>query len=169
MIKRARLILVLGNSASGKTTLANQLQNVFGSNQCLLLHQDVLRRDVLHADDHAGTPAIDLIADVLLFGASHYPLVVLEGILRRDVYGAMLIQTSQYFDQPSLTYYLDVPFELTWQRNLSKTTPFTRHQLMSWWLANDQLTEKDRILAATETTDNFAMVLKDWQRISQQQ
>ncbi|WP_125766896.1 AAA family ATPase [Lapidilactobacillus wuchangensis] len=160
----SKLILIRGNSASGKTTLANQLQEHFGTAQCLLLHQDVLRRELLHANDHVGSPAIELIADLLAFGARHYPIVILEGILRRDVYGAMLTQASQYFDATSLTYYLDIPFELTWQRNLLKTSPFTMDQLKSWWLLNDQLTENDRLLTALTTANNLTTILSDWQQ-----
>ncbi|MFD1393925.1 AAA family ATPase [Lacticaseibacillus jixianensis] len=45
----ATLILLRGNSASGKTTLANKLAARLPQAQTLVLHQDMLRRDLLHA------------------------------------------------------------------------------------------------------------------------
>lgn len=163
----AKLILLRGNSASGKTTLATQLQAHFGTDQCFVLHQDWIRRELLQANDHPGTPAVALIEDLLDFGARHYQLAILEGILRRDVYGAMLLRASQQFEQPSLVYYLDLPFTQTWQRNLLKARPFTEAQLKSWWLVADQLTSSDRRLTAPTTADNLQQVLNDWQQINQ--
>ncbi|WP_204122857.1 AAA family ATPase [Lacticaseibacillus mingshuiensis] len=49
------LVLLRGNSGSGKTYLANQLQEALGTNACLLISQDVMRREIMHANDHAAT------------------------------------------------------------------------------------------------------------------
>jgi adenylate kinase family enzyme len=84
------LVLIRGNSASGKTVLANKLQQHFGYSRCLLLHQDLIRRNILHADDHVGTPAISLIQTLINYGYNHYSLTILEGILHKDVYDPML-------------------------------------------------------------------------------
>ncbi|WP_257607430.1 hypothetical protein [Weissella sagaensis] len=64
-------ILIRGNSSSGKTVLANELQKYFGYEECLVLHQDNIRRDILHANDHSGTPAIDLIRTLVSCGENH--------------------------------------------------------------------------------------------------
>lgn len=46
----ARLIILRGNSGSGKTTVAKALQKRFGRNT-MLISQDVVRRDMLHVKD----------------------------------------------------------------------------------------------------------------------
>ena len=45
-----KLIVLRGNSGSGKTTVAKELQNKFGNNT-MLLSQDVIRRDILKVKD----------------------------------------------------------------------------------------------------------------------
>lgn len=84
------LVIIRGNSGSGKTYLADKLQQHYSYGDCLLLHQDVIRRDILHANDHLGTPAVELINSMIGFGMEYYPITILEGILREDVYGEML-------------------------------------------------------------------------------
>ena len=41
-----KLIILRGNSGSGKTTIAKELQKKFGKNT-MLISQDVIRRDIL--------------------------------------------------------------------------------------------------------------------------
>lgn len=41
-----KLIILRGNSGSGKTTIAKELQKRFGTNT-MLISQDVIRRDML--------------------------------------------------------------------------------------------------------------------------
>ena len=42
----SKLIMLRGNSGSGKTTIAKELQKHFGRNT-MLISQDVIRRDML--------------------------------------------------------------------------------------------------------------------------
>ena len=44
------IIIIRGNSGSGKTTVAKELCKKLGSD-CMLLSQDVIRRDILHTKD----------------------------------------------------------------------------------------------------------------------
>lgn len=48
-----KLIILRGNSGSGKTTIAKELQNRFGMNT-MLISQDVIRRDMLKVKDGAN-------------------------------------------------------------------------------------------------------------------
>ena len=45
-----KLIILRGNSGSGKTTVAKELQRLFGHNT-MLISQDVVRRDMLCVKD----------------------------------------------------------------------------------------------------------------------
>ncbi|MGK4144550.1 zeta toxin family protein [Weissella paramesenteroides] len=58
-------ILIRGNSGSGKTVLAKQLQQYFGYEDCLLLQQDILRREILHTHDHVGTTTVNLLETLI--------------------------------------------------------------------------------------------------------
>lgn len=145
----ATLVIIRGNSGSGKTSLADALQAHFGSAECLVLHQDVVRRELLHANDQAWTPAVALLADLIRFGEAHYSLVIVEGILRRDVYGEMLHQVVSTWSGPVLTYYLDVPFATCATHNAQR---FDVATLKRWWRPNDVLTASDIRLSQRDIT-----------------
>ena len=55
------LIVLRANSGSGKTTVARALQRQRGRDQLAVISQDVVRREVLWANDRAGNPAIGLM------------------------------------------------------------------------------------------------------------
>lgn len=158
---RPILILIRGNSGSGKTTLANSLQSYFGSANCLLLHQDQIRREILHASDHVGTPAVSLIEVLIKYGLDHYQLTILEGILRKDVYGDMLSETIKKSDCRTLVYYLESSFEETLVYNQTKKEPFAEKLLRHWWRESDYLDEQDIILKSGKTDNFFQKIVTD--------
>lgn len=126
------------------------------------MQQDVLRRGILHANDHPNTPAIDFIKTLVTFGYQHYPLVILEGILRKDVYGEMLINLCKTFQPYALVYYLDVPFETTLKFNSLKEKPFSKEDLKSWWIESDYLTNSDIKLNAVGTDKLKQQIINDY-------
>ena len=65
-----KLIILRGNSGSGKTTIAKELQNRFGRNT-MLISQDVIRRDMLKVKDGENTPALPLMKELLIYGSNH--------------------------------------------------------------------------------------------------
>lgn len=75
-----KLIVLRGNSGSGKTTVAKELQKVLGSNT-MLISQDVIRRDMLNVKDGKDTLAIPLLMELLRYGRNNSEVVILEGIL----------------------------------------------------------------------------------------
>lgn len=149
-----QLIILRGNSGSGKTTLANALATILGP-ATLVLHQDVIRRQLLHANDHAGTPAVAVLGELLTTARAWSPVTILEGILRRDVYGAMLEQALSAYGAGGHSFYLEVPFAETLRRNLTKQQPFTSSQLRRWWQAADALPQ-DRIISAADFSATLA-------------
>jgi len=134
-----RLIVLRGNSGSGKTATARELQRVLGST-ALLISQDVVRRKILHAPDTAGTPAIAVIAELIAWGrAQGFAVIILEGILKRSVYGEFLRDLKQAWGSAMVIGYFDVTFATTVKRNQTKAQSFSRAQLTRWWLGRDLL------------------------------
>ena len=64
--KMPKLIILRGNSGSGKTTIAKELQNSFGRNT-MLISQDVIRRDMLKVKDGENTEALPLMKELLIW------------------------------------------------------------------------------------------------------
>ena len=62
-----KLIVLLGNSGSGKITVAKEFQKVLGSNT-MLISQDAIRRDMLNVRDGKDTLAIPLLMELLRYG-----------------------------------------------------------------------------------------------------
>ncbi|WP_242976384.1 AAA family ATPase [Clostridium diolis] len=76
----AKLIILRGNSGSGKTTTGKALQRKFG-HDTMLISQDVVRRDILFAKDGPNPKAGELILELSLYGKNHCNIAILEGIL----------------------------------------------------------------------------------------
>ncbi len=62
-----KLVILRGNSGSGKTTVSKVLQKKFGRNT-LLLGQDMIRREVVWVKDEKGNKSIPLFVDLLKYG-----------------------------------------------------------------------------------------------------
>ncbi len=157
-------IVIRGNSASGKTALANKLQQYFGYNHCLLLHQDTIRREILHAGDDEGTPAVGMIEVLIKYGFNHCKVVILEGILRKDVYGEMILDASKQFAEANFRYYLNVSFEDTIKYNAWKAHPFSVETLKKWWRNEDYLNKSDIILNENSVDSLCHRIISDVSR-----
>lgn len=132
-----KLILIRGNSGSGKSTLAKALQHELGRGT-LLISQDVVRREMLWVLDHKGTKAISLLKELALYGKQHCEYVILEGILRADVYGELFEILQKEFVQ-IYGYYYDIPFEETLIRHQTKPNcnDFGEADMKDWWREKD--------------------------------
>ena len=134
----SKLILLRGNSGSGKTTAAKALQQRFGRNT-MLLSQDMVRREMLWAEDGASTKALPLLRELLLYGSRHCEVVVLEGILRADWYRPLFEDAVQLFGNQIFAYYYDLPFEETVRRHQTKPQreEFGEQEMRTWWNGQD--------------------------------
>lgn len=78
-----KLIVLRGNSGSGKTTIAKELQKRFGNN-AMLISQDVIRRDMLNVKDGENTLALPLMKELLVYGHGHSDTVILYRTLLKN-------------------------------------------------------------------------------------
>ena len=84
-----RLVVLRGNSGSGKSTVARALQRE-RPRDLAWVGQDLLRREVLRARDVPGATAMDLVDPTARFALDRGLHVVVDGILGSWKYGAML-------------------------------------------------------------------------------
>lgn len=103
----SQLIIIRGNSGSGKTTVAKQLRQQLGdglSDNTILIQQDVLRRDMLRERDILEKQStIELIELVVDFGRKQGRAVILE-FLSTKKYGAMLNELIKNFDNAHVLF-----------------------------------------------------------------
>lgn len=147
------LIIIRGNSGSGKTTTAKCLQNnlVRGT---LLVSQDVVRRDMLKVQDREGNLSIDLIRQTAEYGKDKCEFIIVEGILYERRYGEMLKNLIQFYDNKVYTYYFDLTFDETVARHNSreKKMEFGEESLRAWWNPNDYLGVDGEVRLTDEMT-----------------
>ena len=137
---QTRLIVVRGNSASGKSSTAAGIRHRFGRGLALV-GQDNLRREVLRERDRPGAPNIGLIDTVARYALDAGYHVVVEGVLYADRYGEMLTRLGHDHRGPTHYYYMDVPFAETLRRHATKpqAAEFGEAVLRSWYRECDLL------------------------------
>jgi adenylate kinase family enzyme len=136
------LVVIRGNSGSGKTTIAREVRRRYGRG-CALVEQDYLRRIVLREHDTSGS---DPVAPAFIAATVRSALdlgyhVVLEGILHTDRYATVLRRLIEEHSGPSHVYYLKVSFAETVRRHQSRAeyVDFTPEQMRDWYDPEDLL------------------------------
>lgn len=135
----SKLIIIRGNSGSGKSTIAKQLQHELG-HKTMLVPQDVVRREILRTKDVPKNPSIQLMKDIATYGHTSGYDVVIEGILIRKRYGKMLQEVITLFDEVYV-YYLNISLEETLRRHKTKPNAheFGEDQIREWYVSKDVL------------------------------
>lgn len=158
-----KLIIIRGNSGSGKSTVARRIRNELGEN-VMFLQQDVLRRDILKVKDKAGNPVIELIKLMALHGRKEGYDILLEGILSESKYGQMLRSLIDTFDE-AYVYYMDISFNETLRRHSLryKNGDFGEAEMREWWREKDYLdVDSERILGEDLSEDELVeLILSD--------
>lgn len=136
------LVVIRGNSGSGKTTTAREVRRRAGRGTALI-EQDYLRRVLLR--EHGGNrmqpvaPAFITATTRAALDAGYH--VILEGILDSTGHGAILRQLITEHPGPSAAYYFDVSFDETVRRHLNRAEPIaaTADQMREWYAPGDLL------------------------------
>ena len=138
----SKLIVLRGNSGSGKTTAAKMLQRKFGPNTMLVSH-DMIRMQMLHVWGREGIErSLPLMIELVRYGAQHSAVTILEGILDSQEYQALFEACREAFGHEIHAYYYDLPFEETLRRHATKPNrmDFGEADMRRWWREKDYLT-----------------------------
>lgn len=156
------IIIIRGNSGSGKTTVTNELCKQLGTD-CMLLSQDIIRRNILHTKDGKDSIAIDLLKELVLFGKKHSNIIIIEGILNSCWYKSLFETIKVNFDN-IYSYYYDIPFEETVKRFQTKSNvDFTEQDMKRWWNEKDVLGfDHEKMISKDMSVDDVVrMILND--------
>ncbi|MFG3384203.1 M15 family metallopeptidase [Streptomyces sp. NPDC047999] len=162
-----RLVVIRGNSASGKSCVAQGLREHHGRGVAIV-SQDVIRRNVLREHDTARGANIALLGDIARHALDAGFHVVLEGILYADRYNHMITSLVRDHRGISSCYYLDVPLEATLARHASKADAaylahVTDTHLASWYRELDLLPDGlETVIQADSTLQaTVARIVRD--------
>ncbi|MGK5682846.1 AAA family ATPase [Actinoplanes sp. URMC 104] len=142
MAEAPTLVIVRGNSGSGKTTTAREVRRRYGRG-CALLEQDYLRRTMLREHDSGSPEAVApaFVAATASTALSFGYHVVLEGILHSARYGEALRRLVDAHPGPAHVFYLDVSYDETVRRHATRDEPIpvTAGQMLRWYTPRDLL------------------------------
>lgn len=156
---KPKLIILRGNSGSGKSSLAKELQHRLGRNT-MVIAQDTVRREMLWVRDLPDTPAIALLIELLRYGYAHSKVTILEGILYADIYRPLFEEAVKLFgNRQTFAYYYDIPFEETLLRHQTKVNreKFGAEEMKRWWREKDYSPVlSERVLTADVSLEDAA-------------
>jgi len=159
----SKLVILRGNSGSGKSTTAIRLRHELGYGT-MLIPQDMIRREIVRVHDEAGNPSIQLMKDIALYGLNIGYDVVIEGILVRATYGKMLYELAESFDEVYV-YYFDIPLEETFRRHRTKPNAheFGEELMRELYVERDLLGMPDEVVFTEDLSqdDILARILHD--------
>lgn len=153
------LIILRGNSGSGKSTTAKLLRETAiergGESKIAVVEQDYLRRIVLKEKETEGSNNIDLIEQTVKFALNRNYCVVLEGILYSKRYGAMIKRLLNKSSE-NFIYYFDVSFDETLKRHKTKpdSHEFGEKEMREWYRERDLLNLKGEQIIPEGMTQN---------------
>lgn len=133
----SKLIMIRGNSGSGKTTVSRELQKRFGRNT-MLISQDMIRLQMLNTKD---VEALPLIISLLQYGRQNSNITILEGILDSEVYMPLFEAAIKEYGINIFAFYYDLPFEETLLRHSTKPNKaeFGEADMKRWWKEKDYI------------------------------
>ena len=133
-----RLIVIRGNSASGKTTAAREIRRRYGRGLAIV-SQDVLRREIFRVKDEPHNPAIGLIDLTARYALDHGYHVLVEGIMPRATYDEMLTRLVNEHVGTSACFYYDLSFDETVTRHATKpqAAEYGPDLMATWYRESD--------------------------------
>ncbi|GAA5229838.1 AAA family ATPase [Arthrobacter cryoconiti] len=141
----ATLVVLRGNSGSGKSTVARALQRELGA---VWIEQDHFRRVILGEHGNYSPLSVVLIEQAAAQSLVHGRTVVMDGIFNSSGYSESLRRLRDGHDGPSLFYSYDLTFDETLRRHQSrpgKVADFGEPQMRGWyhgWNPLDGITEQ---------------------------
>jgi len=160
---QTRLVLLRGNSSSGKSSVARGLRERYGRGLAWV-EQDHLRRVLLGERDRPGAPNIGLIDLTVRYALDAGFHVVCEGILFTGHYGEMLRTLCSDHRGSTFAYYFDVPFEETVRRHATRAwaAEVSPKQMRDWFGADDRLGVPGEIVipATSSLADTIESILR---------
>jgi len=158
----SKLIVIRGNSASGKSTVAKRIREVSGR-KIAIVEQDYIRRFILKEKENEGVNNIHLIEQIVGYALSKDYMVILEGILHFPRYGDMLRRLADVCEDYHF-YYLDVDFDETLKRHVTKSVAndYGEREMREWYQPKQTTGFKGEMVIPQESSieETVALILK---------
>lgn len=135
------LVVLRGNSASGKSTVARRVQRDLPRGEVAVIGQDHVRRELLWERDSGQGDTVGLLESMVSHCLGIGRITLLEGIFGAERYREMFARMLRDAPGSTLVYYLDVSLPETLRRHAGK--PIAGHvpaeEVASWYRPHDVL------------------------------
>ena len=160
--KQPKIIILRGNSASGKTTVARLLQAQIDPHP-ILIEQDYFRRIVIKEKDGQNVIVPELILDTVKFGLRHQRHVIIEGIFARKNYQRLFDELVKLHNKQNYFFYFDIPFEETLRRHALKpeSSEYGEKEMREWWNTYDLLQGNNILIDSESSIDQTVKFIRD--------
>jgi adenylate kinase family enzyme len=133
-----KLIILRGNSGSGKSSVARAIQERVTPHPVLIEH-DYIRRKVLKEKEGLDAINADLIYRMIEYAFENDRDVILEGIMRVDRYATLFDKLLRLHPSANYFYYFDIPFEETLSRHATKgDVGFGVEEMRRWYKEGEE-------------------------------
>lgn len=150
------LIVLRGNSGSGKSTVARALQRELGA---VWIEQDYFRRTVLGESGNYSPLSVELVEQSAALALRDGRTVIMDGMFNPRKYSDTLARLRDGHSGRSLFYAWDLSLEETLRRHAmrpDKQSDFGEKQMRSWYhgwnplqgIAEERITAVESVAAA---------------------
>lgn len=144
-----KLIVLRGNSGSGKSSVAKEIQTRVFPHPVLIEH-DHIRRKLLKEREGADVINPELIYRIAKYAVENDRDVILEGILRIDSYKELFDKLIILFPDSYYFYYFHIPFEETVERHSTKVdVDFGEEKMRLWYKEHDETGYRGEVIIPT--------------------
>jgi len=161
---KAKIIIIRGNSGSGKSTISKALQKKLVKDTLLIPHDMVRMVMVGQYADTVGNPSVKLLENLLVYGQQNFSYIILEGILNSYIYKSVFDMINETFKDNIFAYYFDLPIEETIKRHIERDWhEFGEKEMREWFVEKDYISNiKEKILTKEMSRDEIiAMIYQD--------
>lgn len=136
----SKIIVLRGNSGSGKSSVARKLQELITPHPVLIEH-DHFRRKVLKEKESENVINPELMLLTVKFALEKGKDVIIEGILRTDYYREFFEKLREIHPTENYYFYFDIPFDETLRRHNTKSNAheFGEKEMREWYRKEDLL------------------------------
>ncbi|RAN79176.1 hypothetical protein B5P43_14675 [Bacillus sp. SRB_336] len=157
------LIVLRGDSGSGKSTVARALQQELGA---VWIEQDYFRRGILGETGNYSPLSVELIELAAAVALRHGRTVVMDGMFNASRYSEPLRRLRDGHSGPSLFYAWDLTLEETLRRHQTrphKLADFGEKQMRGWYHGWNPLAgiSEERITAAESLDETVRRIVAD--------
>lgn len=143
----SKVVIIRGNSGSGKSTVARILQKK-AKTKTVIIQQDYFRRIFLNVDDTNSGECIEIMLKNIDFAFEKGYNVIIEGIFHSKNYLRFFDKVVQSHPDNNFIFYFDIPFEETLVRHETKpnSSEFGETEMRGWYAEKDYLVYKNEVI-----------------------